>query len=71
MERTHEGKKKTYSSPTLTKLTSEDAIKFVRERCWSSDQEAADLLASLRRQREEKQKKPSSNGSNEKHIRIG
>lgn len=70
MECTEEGKKKTYSSPSLTELTPDQAVGFVRERTSLSDQEAADLLESLRREREEKQKKqPSQNKSKANHMR--
>jgi hypothetical protein len=43
-------KKKQYSYPTVTKLTPEEARKFVAVRAGCSDQEAAHFLKSLRRQ---------------------
>lgn len=70
MESTGKGKKKTYSFPTLTKLTAEQTISFVRERTSLSDEEAVNLLASLRRQREEKrERQPGPHGSNGNHFR--
>lgn len=65
-----EGKKKTYFSPTLRKLTPEEAIKFVRKCGSASDPDAPNLLDSLQRRREAKQKEQSPpNGSNGSHIR--
>jgi hypothetical protein len=43
-------KKKPYSRPSLTKLTAEQATKLVAERKKCSEEEAAELLKSLRRQ---------------------
>lgn len=43
-------KKKPYSSPTLTRLTPEQAKKLVADRKHCSEDEAADFLKSLRRQ---------------------
>jgi hypothetical protein len=43
-------KKKPYSPPTLTKLTPEQAKKFVADRNNCSEEEAADFLNSLLRQ---------------------
>jgi hypothetical protein len=42
-----EGKKKPYSSPTVRKLTLEQAKQFVADRANCNDQEAADFLESL------------------------
>ena len=71
MESTGKGKKKAYSFPTLTKLTAEQTISFVRERTSLSNEEALNLLASLRRQREEKrEKQPARSGSDGNHTRF-
>ena len=51
-------KKKPYLSPTLTKLTPDQARKLVTERTHRNDQEAADLLQSLRLQQPHKEEKP-------------
>jgi hypothetical protein len=45
-----EDKKKPYSTPTLTKLTPEQAKKLVVDRKKYSEEEAAELLKSLRKQ---------------------
>jgi hypothetical protein len=70
MESAGKGKKKTYFFPTLTKLTPEQTISFIRERTSLSNEEALNLLASLRRQREEKrERQPALNRSNGNHMR--
>lgn len=51
------GKKKPYSTPTVTKLTPEQAKQFVVERTNCSDQEAADVLESLRREQQQNEEK--------------
>jgi hypothetical protein len=43
-------KKKPYSHPTVTKMTPEQARKFVADRAKCGDQEAAHFLSSLRRE---------------------
>ena len=43
-------KKKTYSPPTLTKLTLEQARKLVADRKNCSEEEAAEFLKSIRKQ---------------------
>ena len=48
-----EGKKKPYSSPTLTKLSTDQAKQFVASNTNCSDQEAADLLESLRQEQQQ------------------
>jgi hypothetical protein len=50
-------KKKPYLSPTLTKLTPDQARKLVVERTHRNHQEAADLLQSLRLQQPHKEEK--------------
>jgi hypothetical protein len=45
-------KKKPYSAPSLTKLTPEQAKKLVADRTNCSEEEAADFLKSLRKQRQ-------------------
>ena len=49
-------KKKPYLPPTLTKLTPEQARQFVIDHASCSDQEALDLLESLRREQQQKEK---------------
>jgi hypothetical protein len=49
-------KKRPYSPPTMTKLTPEQAKQFVVEHANCSDREAEDLLESLRREQQMKQK---------------
>jgi hypothetical protein len=44
------GKKEPYSRPTVTKLTPEQARRFVADRANCGDQVAAHFLRSLRRQ---------------------
>lgn len=46
-------KKRPYSLPTVTKLTPEQAKKVIADRANCSDQEAADLLESLRREQQQ------------------
>jgi hypothetical protein len=48
-----ESKKKPYSPPTVTKLTLEQAKQFVAGHANCSDQEATDLLESLRREQQQ------------------
>ena len=50
-------KKKTYLSPTLTKLTLEQAKKLVAARTGRSDQEATEFLQSLHQQQPQKEEK--------------
>lgn len=70
MDRAPEDKKKTYSFPSLTTLTPEQAIALVRKKTSLTDENALDLLGSLRRQRVDKQKRrPSANGSNRNQSR--
>jgi hypothetical protein len=49
-----EGRKKPYSPPCLTKLTLEQARQFAADHAQCSDQEAGDLVESLRRERPQK-----------------
>jgi hypothetical protein len=49
-------KKKSYLPPTLTKLTPEQARRFVIDHSNCSDQEALELLESLRREQQQKEK---------------
>jgi hypothetical protein len=49
MKKDPPGKKRPYSPPSATKLTPDQAQRFVKEHANFSDQQAADLLASLRR----------------------
>ena len=44
--------KRPYIPPTITKLPAEQANRFIVERTHCSDQEAADLLESLRREQQ-------------------
>ena len=46
----HKGKKKTYSTPTLRKLTRDQAIDVVKDRKHCSGEEAAEFLKSFRQQ---------------------
>jgi hypothetical protein len=52
MRTSFESQKKPYFPPTVKELTLEQARAFVSERANCSDQEAADLLESLRREQE-------------------
>lgn len=45
-----ESRKKKYSPPTITKLTQQQAIKLVMDRMKCTEQEAKDLLESLRKE---------------------
>ena len=45
--------RKPYSPPAATKLTPEQAIKFVMDRTKCSEQEAKDLLESLRKEKKQ------------------
>lgn len=47
-----DNKKKPYSSPTLTELTREQAIKLVADRKHCSEEEAVEFLDSLRKQKQ-------------------
>jgi len=49
-------KKKPYFPPTLKKMTSEQAKRFVIDHSNCSDQEAIELLESLRREQLQKEK---------------
>jgi hypothetical protein len=53
MQSDSEGEKKSYSPPTVTKLTPEQARQFVKGRTNCSDQEAADFLESMRREQQQ------------------
>ena len=44
--------KRPYIPPTITKLPLEEATRFIVERTHCSDQEAVDLLESLRREQQ-------------------
>jgi hypothetical protein len=59
------GKKKPYSPPAVTKLTLEQAKQFVADRTNCSDQEAADILESLRREQQRNQEKQSEQPRND------
>lgn len=48
-----ESKRKPYSPPTVTKLTLEQAKQFAADRAHCGDQEAIDLLESLRREHQQ------------------
>jgi hypothetical protein len=50
-------KKKPYLSPTVTKLTAEQAKKLVSERTHRNDQEAAEFLESRRLEKPQKEEK--------------
>ncbi len=50
MQSDSKGKKRPYSPPVVTKLTSEQAKQFIAHRATCSDQEAAHFVESLRRQ---------------------
>jgi hypothetical protein len=56
MKKDPPGKKRPYSSPSATKLTPDQAKRFVKEHANFSDQQAADLLESLRREQLQKEK---------------
>lgn len=62
-------KKKPYLSPTLTKLTPDQAKKLVVERTHRNDQQAADLLQSLRLQQPHKEEKHPPKDAEEKKRR--
>jgi hypothetical protein len=47
-----DSKKKAYASPTLTELTREQAIKLVADHKHCSEEEAAKVLDSLRKQKQ-------------------
>jgi hypothetical protein len=49
--------KKTYSPPTATKRTPEEAINLVMDRLKCTEQEANDLLDSLRKELQQKELK--------------
>jgi vacuolar-type H+-ATPase subunit H len=49
-------RKKVYSAPTLTKLAEDKAKKFVAERTNCSDEEAQDVLESLREEQQDSNK---------------
>jgi hypothetical protein len=49
-------RKKVYSAPTLTKLAEDEAKKFVTDRTNCSDEEAQDILESLREEQQDKKK---------------
>ncbi|HZZ16983.1 MAG TPA: hypothetical protein VFE08_13590 [Candidatus Sulfotelmatobacter sp.] len=49
-------RKKEYCSPTLTKLAEDEAKKFVTDRTNCSDEEAQDVLESLREEQQDKKK---------------
>jgi hypothetical protein len=65
-------KKKTYSPPTLTQVTPEQARKRVADGKTCSEEEAAiAFLKSLSQQNEKKQnKQPQSNGRDQKQERL-
>jgi hypothetical protein len=46
-------RKKVYCAPTLTKLAEDEAKKFVTERTNCSDEEAQDVLKSLREEQQD------------------
>jgi vacuolar-type H+-ATPase subunit H len=49
-------RKKVYAAPTLTKLAEDEAKKFVTERTNCSDEEAQDVLESLRDEQQDSNK---------------
>jgi len=51
-----ESKKKPYSPPTLTKLSTDQAKQFVASNTNCGDQEATDLLESLRQEQRQNNK---------------
>jgi hypothetical protein len=73
MKSDSEGKKKPYAPPTVTRLPPERAKQFVADRTNCSDQEAADILESLRREQQRNQEKqneqPQNNANDEKRKR--
>jgi hypothetical protein len=56
MQSDSDSKKKPYSPPTATKVTLEQAKQFVADHSNCSDQEAMDLLESLRREQQQNTK---------------
>ena len=60
-------RKKTYLSPTFTKLTPEQAEQFVAERTHRNDREAAEFLESLRQEQPQNEKKHRPNDREEKN----
>jgi hypothetical protein len=61
MEQSREAKK-SYSSPTLTPMTEEQATQFVAQRALLTAEAAVDFLQSLRLQSEANPKKQSAHG---------
>jgi hypothetical protein len=55
MKKDPPGKKRPYSPPSATKLTPDQAKRFVKEHANFSDQQAADLLESLQREQPQKE----------------
>jgi hypothetical protein len=56
MKNEREPRKKSYSAPTFTKLPEDEAKKFVTDRMNCSDEEAEDVLESLREEHQDKKK---------------
>lgn len=56
MKNEREPRKKSYSPPTVSKLTEDEAKKFVADRTNCSDEEAQDVLESLREEQQDKKK---------------
>jgi hypothetical protein len=65
MQARSEGKKKRYSPPTVTKHTLEQAKQFVVDRTNCTDQEAVDLLESLRRKQQQSEKESSQTSADD------
>jgi len=65
-----EKKKKPYLSPTLTKLTPEQAKKLVADRTGRNDQEAAEFLQSFRQEQPQKEEKHTPNDARNKKQRF-
>ena len=64
MKSDSKGNKKPYAPPTVTKLPPEQAKQFVADRTNCSDQEAADILESLRREQQRNEEKQNEQPQN-------